>query len=136
MGDSFSKYQPILSYYFFQKKIKNQLNNKINQKDVNNMQIGYFINPEWIKEWKKRINYKEIEEILDEENIESSILNEEQKNRIEKILNEVLPKYEINNIIKTDNFDINNILSVEYLQFLLDKETYNIMEITKTSKKK
>jgi len=100
------------------------------------MQIGYFINPEWIKEWKKRINYKEIEEILDEENIESSILNEEQKNRIEKILNDLLPKYEINNIIKTDNFDINNILSVEYLQFLLDKETYNIMEITKTSKKK
>ena len=135
MGNSFAKYQPILSYYAFQKKIKNHLKNKINQEDVNKMKKGYFISPEWIKEWKKRINYKIIEEIFDKENIESSNLNKKQKNRIENKFNNLIPKCEIDNIVKKDNFYINNILSVEYLQLLLDIETYNKMKIKKTSER-
>ena len=135
MGNSSSKYQPILSYYAFQKKIKNHLNNIINPEDVNKMHEGYFISPEWIKDWKKRINYKKIEEMLDNENIESSILHNEQKNRIEKKFNELIPKYERINIIKKDNIYISNISSDQYLQFLLDTETYEKMKIKKTSKK-
>ena len=135
MGNSSSKYQPILSYYAFQKKIKNHLNNKINQKDLNQILIGYFISPEWIKEWKKRIDYKKIEEILDNENIKSSILDNEQKNRIENKFNVLIPKYEMINIIKKDNIYISNFSSDQYLQFLLDNETYDIMKIKKTSKK-
>ena len=135
MGNSSSKYQPILSYYAFQKKIKNHLNNKINQKDLNQIKIGYFISTEWIKEWKERIDYKKIEEILDNENIESSILHNEQKNRIENKFNKLIPKYEMINIIKKDNIYISNFSSDQYLQFLLDNETYDIMKIKKTSKK-
>ena len=135
MGSSASKYQPILSYYAFQKKIKNHLNNKINKEDVNKMNIGYFISPEWIKEWKKIINYKKIEEILDKENIESSILHDKQKKRIESLFNKLIPKFEIKNIVKKDNIYINNISSVENLQFLLDNETFDKMKIKKTSKK-
>ena len=135
MGSSSSKYQPILAYYAFQKKIKNHLNNIINPEDVNKMHEGYFISPEWIKDWKKRINYKKIEEILDKENIESSILDKKQKNRIEDLFNDLLQKCEIDNIVKKDNFYISNILSVEYLQFLLDTETYEKMKIQKTSNK-
>ena len=135
MGNSFSKYKPILSYYVFQKKIKNQLNNKINRKEENEIQTGYFISPEWIKEWKKRIKYKKLEEILDKENIESSNLNDKQKKRIENKFNNLLPKYEINHIVIKENFYINNSSLEQYLQFLLDKETYDIMKIKKTSQK-
>ena len=135
MGNSFDKYKPILSYYAFQKKIKNHLNNKINKEDVNEMKIGYFISPEWIKEWNKRINYKKIEEILDKENIESSILNKEQKKRIENKFNNLIPECEIDNIVKKDNIYISKISSNQYLQFFLDNKTYDIMKIKKTSKK-
>ena len=135
MGNFSFNYKPILSYYIFQKKIKNQLNNKRNQKEVYEMQKGYFISPEWIKEWKKRINYKSIEKMLDKENIKSSALNDEQKIRIKNYFNKLNQKCEINNIVKKDNIYINDFSSELYLQFFVDNETYNKMEIKKTSKK-
>ena len=76
MGSKNTKIDSILYYYTFQKKINNYLNNTIKRKDKTYLKNGYFINPEWIKEWKRRINYNQIvSEYLVHFNIDSTKLN-------------------------------------------------------------
>ena len=79
MGAKNTKIDNILYYYIFQKKINNYLNKPKEREDKINLKNGYIINPEWIKEWKRRINYgKLVSDYLDHFNINSTKLNDEQ----------------------------------------------------------
>ena len=60
MGSINANSQQILFYYVFQKKIEKFFNGEKMKKDNIKSKIGYFINPEWIKEWKRRRNYANI----------------------------------------------------------------------------
>ena len=72
MGEEISKSEPILRYYIFQKKINGYLRNTIkNRKEKFNSKEGFIVNPELIKEWKIRINYKQISRYCQEFRIET-----------------------------------------------------------------
>ena len=63
MGGHF--YRQAFYYYGFQKKIKDQINNNNKDREDEDVKIGYLINPEWIKEWRNRIKYNQMEKNLD-----------------------------------------------------------------------
>jgi len=87
MGTQNTKIDNILYYYVFQKKINNYLNHYIIRKDKFSLKDGYIISPDWIKEWKMRINYNKIvEDYLDYFNLNSTKLNEEQKMMINQFI--------------------------------------------------
>ena len=56
MGGDSSMVEQIASYYLFQKKIKDHLDNKID-KESDDIKDGYLVHPNWIIEWKKMIAY-------------------------------------------------------------------------------
>ena len=75
--ESKSKIEQILEYYLFQRKIINQLNNK-DTKDNYDIEDGYLVNPDWIKEWKKMIGYNAIIQYFSHLSINDSKLNAQQ----------------------------------------------------------
>ena len=129
-------YEPILNYYGFQKKIKNQINNKNKGKEDEEVKIGYLINPDWIKEWRQRIKYNDIEKILDHhENTDFSNISVQRKNEIkEELKKEGLNRLTIDNIVKTHSFILDKILSIKSLIIFLDKQTFDKLKIKKTYK--
>ena len=137
MGCEYPKTQPILYYYVFQKKIKNYLNCKINHKKKKEIKDGYLINPNWINEWKSRINYdKIVSEYLDHFGIESTKLNEDQitliNENIENNFNEINLDENTSLIIKNNEFSyIERILSEKYLEIFVNKKTFNFLKINK-----
>jgi len=136
MGSSFARYEPIISYYLFQKNLKNHINNNIiHREELNLTQLGYLISPQWVKEFKKRINYEKVEEILDKEDIDSlDALSSDQKDRIEKLFNEFVPNFEINKIVRRDVLYIYDILNAQNIELYIDKQTNDLMKLKKTSK--
>ena len=70
------KSKHILYYYVFQKQIYKYLKDWNSLNDSYSIRSGFFINIEWIEEWKRRINYNYIKKsYLDYFNIESLELN-------------------------------------------------------------
>ena len=137
MGSINATSQQILFYYEFQKKIEKFFNGKKMKKDNTKIKIGYFINPEWIKEWKRRRNYANIKSnFLEAFNIEKTKLDKEQTNLIkvnieqkdEKILNS---DENNNSIIKNSNFMIINekILTKIFLENFVNKKTFESMNL-------
>ena len=123
MGGDNSKSKPILKYYVFQKKINKYLNNQIgNRPYKNSIKIGYIVNPEWIKEWKKAINYKKISFFCNEFKIESSEkLTENQKLLVQEFIEKY---YQNRNIfIKTSSF-----ISKTHLTYIYNKNMSNYWE--------
>ena len=57
MGSLHSTLKQILYYYKFQKKIEKFFNGEKMKKDHTKIKKGYIINPEWIKEWRRRKKY-------------------------------------------------------------------------------
>ena len=85
MGLLFPKFKPILKYYLLQKKIKENLRNE-NITDNNNIKKGYYLHPNFIKEWKKGIDYLSISKYLDTFNIENNKFSEKQIKCLEQYL--------------------------------------------------
>ena len=85
MGLLFPKFKPILKYYLLQKKIKENLRNE-NITDNNNIKKGYYLHPNFIKEWKKGIDYLSISKYLDTFNIENNKFSEKQIKCLEEYL--------------------------------------------------
>ena len=128
MGSEVPKFQPILDYYLFQKKIKDNINNKNKNEVDNKKKTGYFIYPEWIKEWKKKISYELICELIDYFEIIDNKLNEKQLKAIQDYITAKNIPIDINN-----SFQINDIsiilydyikLTEEILQNLIDTKTF------------
>ena len=105
MGLLLQKFKPILEYYLLQKKVKENLRNE-NTKDNNNIEKAYYINPDYIKEWKKSIGYISICKHLDTFNIKDNKLNKQQINFLEeyKKKNEISFHSLDSFNIKTQNF--------------------------------
>ena len=139
MGSKNSTSQQILHYYVFQKKIEKFFNGEKMPKENIQCKIGYFINPEWIKEWKRRRNYANIKSNFFEVfKIEKTKLNHEQtnliKDNIEQKNDKILTSFENNNsIIKYSDFMIINekILTKSVLENFVNKKTFELMNLNK-----
>ena len=125
----------ILNYYLFQKSIHNHLNNQIEGKDSGKIKEGYIIHPEWIKEWKMRINYNSLNKCFDNLNIKSAKLSKKENNNINSYIkeNNIYVESNTSYIIKSNDFMFINekILSLDYLQNFVDKNTYESLNINK-----
>jgi hypothetical protein len=120
MGTSNLKNNNVFKYYIFQKKFKKYLTGKIFEKERKIIKNGYLIPLDWIKEWKRKINYNIISKNLDSLQIESTKLKENQINEIkytipkeiklnEKIISVIFNSYDQNILCSiicknTDNF--------------------------------
>ena len=132
MGGHF--YRSIFYYYGFQKKIENQINNNNKDREDEEIQIGYLINPDWIKEWKNIIQYSQMEKILNNyKDIDFSNINTTKKNEIKEVMKRHnLNKHGIENIVKTHVFLVDKILTIQNLQIFLDQQTFDKLKIKKT----
>jgi len=130
MGGKNTKIDNILYYYIFQKKINNYLNNTGKREDETSLKKGYIINPEWIKEWKRRINYdKLVSDYLVHFNINSTKFNKEQLLMINQFIEN---DYTLNNLYyETKTIQKNNIFFIydelmtrNFLENLVDEITF------------
>ena len=139
MGSINSTSKQILFYYVFQKKIENFFNGEKMKRDNKESKIGYFINPEWIKEWKRRRNYTNIKSnFLEAFNIGKTKLDNEQikliKDNIEQKDEKNLTSDENNNlIIKYSDFMVINekIFTKIFLENFVNKKTFESMNLNK-----
>jgi ubiquitin C-terminal hydrolase len=133
MGTSSLKKNNIFRYYIFQKKFKNYLTGKISDKERKKIKNGYLIPLDWIKEWKRKINYNIISKNLDSLQIESTKLKENQINEIKNIFQNNINNFDnnmLNNIIINNNFIINErILSEKFLESFVNEKTYKLLKI-------
>ena len=84
MGSIDSKFEQILDYYLLQKKIDN-LKKENKEMENNKYSKGYFISSSLIREWKIKMNYNNISNYLNNQNIE--LMNyKEQKDLIKKYI--------------------------------------------------
>ena len=133
MGTSNLKNNNIFKYYIFQKKFKKYLTGKIFEKERKIIKNGYLIPLDWIKEWKRKINYNIISKKLDSLQIESTKLKENQINVIKNIFQNNINIFDnnmLNNIIINNNFIINErILSEKFLESFVNEKTYKLLKI-------
>ena len=133
MGTSNLKNNNIFKYYIFQKKFKKYLTGKIFEKERKKIKNGYLIPLDWIKEWKRKINYNIISKKLDSLQIESTKLKENQINVIKNIFQNNINIFDnnmLNNIIINNNFIINErILSEKFLESFVNEKTYKLLKI-------
>jgi hypothetical protein len=133
MGTSSLKKNNIFRYYIFQKKFKNYLTGKISDKERKKIKNGYLIPFDWIKEWKRIINYNIISKNLDSFQIESTKLNENQINDINDLFQNNVNHLDDNmlkNIIINNNFIIiERILSEKFLESFVNEKTYGLLKI-------
>ena len=130
MGAKNTKIDSILYYYIFQKKINNYLNNTVKREDKTRLKNGYIINPEWIKEWKRRIKYdKLVSDYLVHFNINTTKLNNEQLLMINQFIeNDYLLNnlcYETKTIRKYKDFFIyDELITRNFLENLVNDKTF------------
>ena len=143
MGAKNTKIDNILYYYVFQRKIKNYLNYYNKRKDKFSLKDGYIISPDWIKEWKMRINYdKLVADYLDYFNLDSTKLNEEQEMMINQFLeNDVNLNLETKTIVKYSYcisllecilIIIDEEITETFLENFINKKTFEKLEINDT----
>ena len=134
MGQQNPKYQFILNYYDFQKKIQKYLSDWEKEKG-GKLEKGYIIHPDWIKEWKRISNYNNIKtKYLDKYNSESKFLFLKKDNqKYKKIENlEKESDYDFNLICYVPTVDFlptTQFFSLEYLENIVNEETYKLLDI-------
>ena len=136
MGSENSISQQILYYYVFQKKIEKFFKGE-KMKDSTKIHKGYVINPEWIKEWRRRINYANIrKKCFEIFNIETTKLDKEQEKLILDIIaqkdEKILYSDENNKtIIKYKDFMFidEKILTEKYLENFVNEKTFKLMNL-------
>ena len=145
MGGDISKSKPILRYYIFQKKVNDYISNKIkNREEKNDSKEGYFVHPELIKEWKKKINYEKIYEYCENFKINSykSYKNqtEEQKLLINQFIENDIKVNKNVFFIKSSIIDYNNFPYIlnrdnfHYWETFINKKTYEKLQINNKNK--
>ena len=133
MGQKISnpKCRLLVHYYVFQNTIKQYLTDWKDKTDRYRIERGYIIEPDWIKEWKKIINYDYIKtEYLDLFNLVSTNVDDDQKLLINQHLEPNLNDYEEDLIYCPEDENeflvYEDFLSLEYLQNLCDETIYKL----------
>ena len=113
-------YDEIADYYKFENELELYLNN--NQQIQKKKKLGYFVEINWLKKWKKKTNYEEIKKLImaniDKSQIKNEIISLEEINRIKKVS---LPKIEIKNfdsIEKLKDYSLKNSLALVNYYFI------------------
>ena len=125
----------VIRYYVFQKKIKSYLTNEVkNRADKSDTKIGYIVNPDLIKKWKKATDYEKISEYCDKLKINSyNKINDMQiqliKQYIESNYYNSFNIFNYNNssfLIKDDDYGyiFNKAISNDYWEVFLNEKTY------------
>ena len=133
LGSLKSTCKQIIYYHEFQKQIGKFFNGEI-EKDDTEIQNGYIINPEWIKEWRRRKKYDKNKKYLDIIDFEKKKIDLKQiktifddiRKKDKKILDE-----NNNSIIKYIDFMIVNekILSKKYLENFVNEKIFKLMDL-------
>ena len=121
----------IINYYLFQKEIEQYLTNWNDKNDKFKRKIGYLVNPDWVTQYKKLINYSNIKFILDQNKIKSTKYVDDQELVIDDFIKKPIKSVNIksinlNKFIKIFKFE-DNFLSLETLQNFMNKKAYNGM---------
>ena len=86
MGSSLAIEEAIFYYYIFQQKLKLYLKGGLYKKDNTKIKEGYILHEQYVREWKKAINYPKIVDFLKESNICTKKISSEQKDNINKFI--------------------------------------------------
>ena len=121
----------IIHYYIFQKKLSNYL--KINHEGEDKTMEGYFINPDWIEDWRNIINYNKIKHELDELNVDEKNFDKFQDYYFKDIddIEEESIKIFLSNDFKMNQIDITQIKFFEEsaIKNIIPKHIYKALQI-------
>ena len=135
MGSNISKAEQVLFYYSFQQKMNKYLKDWKHIKDKNKIKTGYFIHPDWIKEWKRSINYEQIKTVyLNNLKNKISNVNDETKDLIQEMAEQNIINLDdsLSFLVKNSSFITmvnKKNLTLEYLENFINKKTYNLFNI-------
>ena len=129
----------IIYYYLFQKKFSNYLNNKKSEKDEFKFQNVYLIHPDYMEDFLGIINYTEIENYLNNNNINEknveintahiiNYLNEKISQEIETIVFGIQKTYSF-------NIDKQRIFDKRILAGVMPNEIYKALKISEKNQK-
>ena len=138
MGGDSSKIEQIASYYLFQKKIKDHLDNKID-KESEDINDGYLVHPKWIIEWKKMIAYNSLYDYFSSLIIKDKLDND-QINFINESAakNKIYIEVDTSFLVQKSYFrsimdDV--IISEKNLENFIDEKTFKELKINKLTNK-
>ena len=127
-----NKCKILLHYYVFQKNIKQYLTDWDGKTDGYRKEKGYIIEPDWIKEWKRIVDYDNIKtNYLDHFNIESTKIDSDQGILFSQHLEPAIKDYEEDLIYCVEGNDFlvyDTFLSLEYLQNFCNETIYQLLK--------
>ena len=135
MGSDISKAKQVLFYYSFQQKMNKYLKDWKHIKDKYKIKAGYFIHPDWIKEWKRSINYEQIKTVyLNNSKNKISKVNDETKDLIQEMAEQNIIDMDDNLsfLVKNSSFITmanKKQLTLEYLENFINEKTYKAFNI-------
>ena len=142
MGTSLNAEELVLHYYNFQKKLELYLKGDTYKKDNKKIKEGYILNQYRVSEWKKRINYVDIEKFLLSRNIKKNKLDNKQKKEIYDFIKNNINKYynDKNYYYQStirEYLQFNEkILSKNYLQTIVNKKIFESFKINEKNVEK
>ena len=118
----------LINYYLFQKEIKKYLTDWKDKKDDFKIKVGYLVNPDWLKDWKILIKYDDQLFLLNEFKIESTKLDEDQKDSVADFISDKIDHLNINSIKVYASYSPfkskGNFLSLKELENFINEDTY------------
>jgi hypothetical protein len=132
MGSSLAIEEAIFYYYIFQQKLKLYLKGGLYKKDNTKIKEGYILHEQYVREWKKAINYPKIVDFLKESNICTKKISSEQKDNINKFIKDQINQnhyfYSTNTFFSANTRNIlqvqEKILNENYLQRLVSDKIF------------
>ena len=132
MGSSLAIEEAIFYYYIFQQKLKLYLKGGLYKKDNTKIKEGYILHEQYVREWKKAINYPKIVDFLKESNICTKKISSEQKDNINKFIKDQINQnhyfYSTNTFFRANTRNIlqvqEKILNENYLQRLVSDKIF------------
>ena len=132
MGGSLAIEDGIFHYYIFQKKLNLYLEGRIFSKDKKDIKEGYILHEQYIREWKKAIDYPKIVEFLKISNINTSKISDKEKEGINFFIKNQINQSNCSNFNKTlfrantrDYLQVSGkIIDENYLQRIVSKKIF------------
>ena len=143
MGNYNKTYEPsdqILLYYSFQKKMNKYLSNSETQKDRIRIKKGYLIHPEWIKDWKNKINYEYIKSThLDNMEIKHLKISDDEKDIIKQCIKQDIKDFDESLIYLVKNNYFSTMieekkLTLMFLANFINEKTLKALNINKKTR--
>ena len=118
----------LIDYYLFQKEIKEYLTDWKDKEDNYRKKVGYLVNPDWLREWKKLIKYDEQLFYLKEFQIESTKLTKDQIDLVDAFISSKIDDLKINSIKVNASYSLfkskSNFFSLTDLENFINEDTY------------